>query len=176
MYDFDNIAYLPGEQNFPADVCSRPPTNVYVLRATSSAPVTRVSYDTVDLATLFDACSHVQSPVEATICACVESTVNAEFLQRVRIAQQADSEMGDILQRLSLPTYDISQDQTQQLYSLEEGLLVVREIPRVRIVIPSGDLRIELLSIHHNSAGHPGKTVRYTLSNNISSGLIWLVM
>ena len=97
LYYFDNIAYLPGEQNVPADFCSRPPTNVYVLRATSSAPVTRVSYDTVDLATLFDACSHVQSPVEAIICACVESTVNAEFLQRVRRAQQADSGMGDIL-------------------------------------------------------------------------------
>ena len=100
---------------------------MYVLRATSSAPATRVSYDTVDLATLFYACSHVQSPVEATICACVESTVNAEFLQRVRVAQQA--ELGDILRRLSSPTYDISQDPTRLLYSLEEGLLVVREIP-----------------------------------------------
>ena len=65
--------------------------------------------------------------------------------------------MGDILRRLSSPTYDIIQDPTRPLYSLEEGLLVVREVTRVRIVIPSGDLRIELLSIHHDSAGHPGK-------------------
>ena len=94
---------------------------------------------------------------KATICGCVESTVNAEFLQRVCVAQQADSEMGDILWLLSSPTYDISQDLTCQLYSLEEGLLVVLEMTWVCIIIPSGDLHIELLSIHQDSAGHPVK-------------------
>lgn len=160
LYDFDNIEYLKGTENVPADFCSRPPsatTEVQFSSSDSSAAGPK-QHDAHSLAILFDSYQHIQSPLDAPICALVDSVAVTDLLPRLRQAQTHDPVLGPILNRLSSPEYDPAQDPTRPLYSFDNGLLVVREANnRVRAVVPPGPLRLELLRLHHDDKGHPGK-------------------
>lgn len=158
LYDFDNINYLKGAENVPADFCSRPPSEVYFNAMTPEFSVAdSKQHDACSLTILFDSYQHVQSPVDAPICTLVDSVAITDLLPRLRQAQTADPVLGPILRRLSAPGYDPAQDPTRPLYCLHDDLLVVREANRVRAVVPQGPLRLELLRLHHDDKGHPGK-------------------
>ena len=60
-------------------------------------------------------------------------------------------------QRLVAADYDPAQDPIWPLYSLSEDLVVVLEHDCVCVVVPAGDMRLKLLQVHHDSAGHPGE-------------------
>ena len=61
----------------------------------------------------------------------------------------------------------VSQLQTTTLLRIRLGpctlLVVVREHDCVRVVVPAGDMSLELLQVHHDSAGHPCKRPATTL-------------
>ena len=127
-------------------------------------------HDAISLTICFDLYPHIQSPLadNEMICAFVESTASTDFLPRLRQAQTDDPALGPILRRPSDPAYDPAHNPTRPLYSLHHGLISVREADdRVRIVVPEGPLRLELLRLHHDDRGHPGKDrILYSLHLN----------
>ena len=175
LYEFDKIDYLEGKQNVPADFMSRKDLLLLLQHsAFQGRPDTLLTYSYFDPALTSGEASysvvHDLTTVEllfmdkglsldpdVVVCSLTDVQGSSDLATRLRAGQASDLHLGPILRNRQDPCYDPATDPTRNLYCLENDMLIVRDEDSARIVVPPGALKKELLHLHHDCSGHPGK-------------------
>jgi hypothetical protein len=79
-------------------------------------------------------------------------------VDQIRVAQQQDPVLGPLVQLRQQHDYNPATDRFRDLYVLLDDMLVVAELDRTRIVVPSGSIKQKLLKLYHDCSGHQGTT------------------
>ena len=165
LYYFENVKYLKGSDNIAADFLSRPPESSIssvliddpyfpVVRPTSLLSLGGIPQTVDSLSSLFRPSSRVLSP----LCYSVLSSplCYSDLVSSLTQEQVSDPQLGPLIVQRQQSDYNPATDKYRNLYVLVDGLLVVQEPERNRIVVPDGDIKQTILRLYHDYSGHQG--------------------
>ena len=110
------------------------------------------------LSILFATSQQLLSSICCSVISSTDSATYSEFVDQVRVAQQQDPVLGPLVQLRQQHDYNPATDRYRDLYVLLDDMLVVAELDRTRIVVPSGSIKQKLLKLYHDCSGHQGTT------------------